>query len=157
MSLQMPVPMPVQKASRTRPRQKYSAARAFYLTILVISAVAILSLLKERRLQYGINGAHHALFTRTHLTVRDGLLHRSSGELVRRDQAVRCTSLGVSSWKDFHEAYHPLHSADLSIPLKTSAPSSVPTAQMRNQVSFPTYNYTIASCTRLNLSPSLFW
>lgn len=85
----MPAPTPVQKASRTRPRQKYSAARAFYLTILVISAIAILSLLKERRIEYDINAANRALSSRPRLTIRDGLLYGSSGELVRRDQACR--------------------------------------------------------------------
>ena len=155
MSLRMPAPTPVQKASRNRMRQKYSAARTFFLTILIISAITILSVFKERLSQYDIIGAHHAHISRTHLTVRDGLHDGSSGELVRRDLAVRWTFLGLSSRKDVCDAYLPLHSADSSIPLKTSAPSSVPIAQTRNQVSFPTYNYTIASCTMLNLSPSL--
>lgn len=154
MSLQMPAPTPVQKASRTRTRQKYSSARAFYLTILVISAIAILSLLKQRKNQYDINGANHALFSRPDLTIRDGLLHGSRRELVRRDQAVRSNFFGISQRKDCHEAHNALHSADLLIPLKTNALSSAPTAQMRKQASFPTYNSIIASCTRLNLSPS---
>lgn len=85
----MPAPTPVQNALRTRPRQKYSAARAFYLTILVISAIAILSLLKERRIQYGMSGAGHVLISRTPLVPREDLIHMSSGDLVRRDQAVR--------------------------------------------------------------------
>ena len=98
MSLQMPAPTPVQKAWRTRPKQKYSAARAFYLTILVISAIAILSLLKERRTQqHDLIGASHALFSRTRLTVREDFLQGSSGGLVRRDQAVRSTFFRVTT------------------------------------------------------------
>ena len=85
----MPAPTPVQKALHTRSRQKYSAARAFYLTILVISAIAILSLLKERRTQHGISGAGHVLISRTPLVPRGDSIHMSSGDLVRRDQAVR--------------------------------------------------------------------
>ena len=89
MPLQMPAPTPVQKAFPTRPRQKYSAARAFYLTILVISAIAILSLLKERRAEHGISGVGHVLISRTPLVPREEFIHMSSGDLVRRDQAVR--------------------------------------------------------------------
>ncbi len=102
MSLQMPAPTPVQKASRNRMRQKYSAAKTFFLTILVISAITILSVFNERRIQYDINDAHHAHISRTHLAVRDGLTDGSSGELLRRDEAV--SSLGLSSRKEFHEA-----------------------------------------------------
>lgn len=157
MSLQMPAPTPVQKAWRTRPRQKYSAARAFYLTILVISAIAILSLLNERRTQqHDLIGASHALFSRTRLAVREDFLQGSSGGLVRRDQAVCWTSFRVTTWKDVHQAHNALLSADSSLPLKTNAHSSAPTAQTRKQVSSPTYNYTIASCTRLDLSPSSY-
>ena len=155
MSLQTPAPMPVQNESRTRPRQKYSAARAFYLTILVISAITILSLLKERRIQHEFQITSHALFSRTHLTIREGLVHRSNGELVRMDQAVRWSFFEVDPWNHFHEAYDTLLSADSSTLLKINALSSAPTAQMRKQVSFPTYNYTIAGCTRLNRSPLL--
>ena len=89
MPLQMPAPTQVQKALPTRPRQKYSAARAFYLTILVISAFAILSSFKERRTQHGISGAGHVLISRTPLVPGEDFIHMSSGELVRRDQAVR--------------------------------------------------------------------
>ena len=157
MSLQMPAPTPVQKAWRNRPRQKYSAARAFYLTILVISAIAILSLLKERRTQqHGLIGAKHALFSRTRLSVREDLLHGSSGGLVRRDQAVRWIFFRVTPLKDVYKAHNALRSAVSSLPLKTNARSSAPTVQMRKQVSSPTYNYTIASCTRLDLSPSSY-
>ncbi|CAD6578244.1 MAG: hypothetical protein ASARMPREDX12_008688 [Alectoria sarmentosa] len=77
------------KASRTRTRKKYSSARAFYLTILMISAIAILSWLRERQLRHGINGANHALFRRSHLTIGDGLPSGSSVELVPRHQACR--------------------------------------------------------------------
>lgn len=150
----MPAPTPMHKASHTHTRKKYSSARAFYLTILMISAIAILSLLRERNLLHGINGANHALFRRTHLTIGDGLPHGSSVELVPRHQAVRESSFGPCHRKDFHEAHNALHSADSSILLKTNALSSAPTARMRKQVSFPTYNSTIASCTKLNLSPS---
>ena len=98
MSLQMPAPTPVQKAWRTRPKQKYSAARAFYLTILVISAIAILSLLKERRnQQHDLIGVSQALFSRTRLAVREDFLQGSSGGLVRRDQAVRWTFFRVTT------------------------------------------------------------
>ena len=109
--IQMPAPTHVQKASRTRPRQKYSAARAFYLTIFVISVITLLSLLKERRTRHGINDANPALFTRTHRTPRDGFLQRSSGGLVQRDQAVCCISLGILR-EDIHQAHNVLHSAD---------------------------------------------
>lgn len=94
MSLQKPAPTPVQKASRTRRRQKFSAAKAFYLTVLVISAIAILSLFKDRRIQHDINGGNLALFSRTHLANKNGL-SQSDGELGRRDQAVRWLSLGT--------------------------------------------------------------
>lgn len=157
MSLQMPAPTPVQKAWRNRPRQKYSAARAFYLTILVISAIAILSVLKDRGTQqHGLIGASNALFSPTRLAVREDFLHGSSGGLVRRDQAVRWTFFRVIPWKDVHQAHNALRSAASSLPLKTNAHSSAPIAQMRKQVSSPTYNYTIASCTRLDLSPSSY-
>ena len=153
MSLQTPAPTPVQKVSRVRPRQKYSAARAFYLTILVISVIAILSLLKERRTQHGINGADHALVSRT-LTAREGRPHGSSGVLLPRDKAVRWNLFDINPQNLLHHAHTALHSADSSVPLKTNALLSAPTAQMRKQASFPTYNYTTASCTRLDPSPS---
>ena len=86
---QMPAPTPVQKASRNRPKPKYSAARAFYLTILVITAIAVLGFFKERRLQHHVAGANDALSSRTHVIVRNALLQGSSGELERRDKAVR--------------------------------------------------------------------
>ena len=89
MSLQMSAPTPVRKASPIRPRQKYSAARAFYLTILVISAIATLSLLKERNFQYGIDDANQAFFRRSYPKLSEGFPHGSSGALVRRDEAVR--------------------------------------------------------------------
>ena len=89
MPLQMPASTPVHKTFRTRPRQKYSAARAFYLTILVISAITILSLLKERKTQHGISGAGHVLISRTPLVPREDFIHMSRAGLVRRDQAVR--------------------------------------------------------------------
>ena len=73
MSLQMPAPTPLLKVSRTRQRQKYSGARAFYLTILVISVIGILSLIKARRIQHDS---------------RKGF-HESSRVLVRRDLEVR--------------------------------------------------------------------
>ena len=88
----MPATTSVQKALPTRPsgaRQKYSAARAFYLTILVISAIAVLSLLKERRTQHGISGVGHVPISRTLLLPREDFIHMSSGDLVQRDQAVR--------------------------------------------------------------------
>lgn len=157
MSLQISVPTSKPKALRTRTRQRYAAARAFYLTILVISAIALLSLLNEGKIHHDTSSVNHALFSRTHLTISHGLLHGRGGELVRRDQAVRYSSFGVDVRKDFHEAHNPLHSADSSTRLKTNALSSAPTAQMRKQVSFPTYNFTIASCTRRNLSPSSSW
>lgn len=156
MSLQMPAPpMPVHKESRTRPRQKYSAARAFYLTILVISAITILSLFKEGRIQHDFRSANHALSRPTYLTVRDRLVHRSSGELVPRDQAVSWSSFEVNPRNYFLKLTYTSLSADSSTPLKTNALSSAPTAQMRKQVSSPTYNYTTAGCTRLNRSPLL--
>ena len=93
---QKPAPAPVQKASRTRPKPKYSAARAFYLTILVITVVAVLSLFKERRLQHDVAGANDALSSRTYVTVRNALLQGSSGELERRDKAVRWISFGAT-------------------------------------------------------------
>ena len=151
----MPAPTPVQKASRTRPQPKYSAARAFYLTILVITAIAVLSLLKERRLQHDVAGASDTLSSRAHLTVRNALLQGSSGELERRDKAVRWISFGATTLEDMRQAHDAFDSADSSMPPKTNAPSFAPTVQMRRQVSSPTYNCTIASCTRLNLSPSL--
>ena len=151
----MPAPTPVQKASRTRPKPKYSAARAFYLTILVITAIAVLSLSKERRLQHNVAGANDALSSRAHVTVRNALLQGSSGELERRDKAVRWVSFGATTLEDMHQAHDAFHSADSSMLPKTNAPSFAPTAQMRKQVSSPTYNCTIASCIRLNLSPSL--
>ena len=89
MPLQMPAPSPVHKALRTRPRQKYSAARAFYLTILFISAIAVFSLLKERRTQHGFSSAGHVLISRTPLEPRENFIQMSSGDLVPRDQAVR--------------------------------------------------------------------
>lgn len=102
MSLHVPAPAPVQKTSRTRTRQKYSSARAFYITILVISAIASLSLLKMRKAQHDINGANHAIFSRTDLTImRDGLLPVNSGELVRRDQEVRWIFFGINHRKAF--------------------------------------------------------
>ena len=152
---QIPAPTPVQKTSRTRPKPKYSAARAFYLTILVITAIAVLGFFKERRLQHHVAGANDALSRRAHVTLRNALLQRSSGELEPRDKAVRWISFGATSLEDMHQAHDAIHSADSSMPPKTNAPSFAPTAQMRKQVSSPTYNCTIASCTRLNLSPSL--
>ena len=152
---QMPAPTPVQKVSRTRPKPKYSAARAFYLTILVITAIAVLSLRKEPRLQHDVAGANDALSGRTHLTVRNALLQGSSGKLERRDKAVRWISFGATTLEDMHHAHEAFDSADSSMPPKTNAPSFAPIAQMRKQVSSRTYNCTIASCTRLNLSPSL--
>ena len=152
---QTPAPTPVQKASRTRPKPKYSAARAFYLTILVITALAVLSFFKERRLQHHLADTNDALSSRAHLTVRNAPLQGSSGELERRDKAVRCISFGATTLEDMHQAHRAFHSADSSTPPKTNALSFAPTAQMRKQVSSPTYNCTIASCTRLNLSPSL--
>ena len=150
---QMPAPKPVQKVLRTRPRQKYSAARAFYLTILVISAIAILSVLKERRIQHGTSGAGHVLISRTPLVPREDLIHMSSGDLVRRDQAVRSW---IEPQPELHQAYTAIYSVDSSTPSKTNALSSAPTAQMRKQASFPTYNCTIASCTRFDRSPSYY-
>ena len=153
MSLQMPAPTSAQKASRTRTRHQYSSARAFYLTILVISAIAILSSFKHKKIQHDANGADRALFSRPDLTIRDGLVRGSGGELVPRHQAVCWNFFGINHRKDFHEAHNALHSADSLIPRKTNALSSAPTAQMRKRASFPTYNSTTASCTRLNLSP----
>ena len=150
---QKPAPTSVQKASRTRPKPKYSAARAFYLTVLVLAVVAVLSLFKERRLQHDVAGANDALFSRAHVTVRNALLQGSSRELERRDKAVRWISFGATLLQDMHQAHDAFHSADSSMLPKTNAPSFAPTAQMRKQVSSPTYNCTIASCTRLNLSP----
>ena len=90
MSLQVPAPTPVHKAPRIRPRHKYSAARAFYITILLISAIAVLSLLQERRrIQHAIQSAKYPLFTPTTPGVRQEILHGNGGELVPRDQAVR--------------------------------------------------------------------
>lgn len=89
MSLQMPAPTSVHQAPRTHPRQKYTAVRAFYLTILVISAIAILSLLKETGTRHEINAARHALLTPSRLAVREDFLDGSTRELARRDQAVR--------------------------------------------------------------------
>ena len=76
-----------EKTSRARPRQKYSAARAFYLTILVMSAFAAFSLFtssRARQIPAGINGQ---LFRRNDLAVGDELVY-SSRDLVRRDEAV---------------------------------------------------------------------
>ena len=88
MPLQMPAPTPMQKALPTSPRQKFSAARAFYLTILIISAIAILSSLKGRKNQHGISGAGHVLISRTPLVPGEEFTQMSSGDLVRRDQEV---------------------------------------------------------------------
>ena len=126
MPVQMPPTTPVQKASRHRLRHKYSAARAFYLTIVIISVIAISSLFKGRS-QQDINGG------RTHLTVTDGFLPGDSRELVprelvRRDQAVRWTSIRGNSRETLHEAHNTLHSAGSSIRLAINALSFAPTA-----------------------------
>ena len=88
MSQSTPAATPArEKTSRARPRQKYSATRAFYLTILVISAFAAFSLVtssRARQIPAGINGQ---LFRRNDLAVGDELVY-SSGDLVRRDEAV---------------------------------------------------------------------
>ena len=159
MSIQKPATTFVHKALHTRPRQKYSAARAFYLTILIISAIAVLSIAKQSYKQsesrHLINGPKHALFTRSNPVTTEGF-HESNGELRRRDEAVRWTSFRLNLLpKHFHQAYTTaFQSVDSSTPPKTSALSSAPTARTRKQVSFLTYNYTIASCIRPSLSPS---
>ena len=150
----MSVHSPVQKALPTRHRQKYSAARAFFLTVLVISAIVILSLRKQRINQIDIDGAHHALSSRDHLEITDRQLRGSSGELVQGGQEVRLTLFEENPQKDCHRAHNLLQSAGSSIPSRTNALSSAPTAQTKKQVSSPTYNCTTASCTRLGLSPS---
>ena len=98
----IPAPTPVPKASRSRPKPKYSAARAFYLTVLVISTIAVLSLFKERRLRHHVAGANDALSSQAHVTVSNALLQGSSGELERRDKAVRWISFGATSLEDMH-------------------------------------------------------
>ena len=155
MSIQTPASIPVHQALHTRPRQKYSAARAFYLTILIISALAVLSIANQRTSRHLINSPKHGLFHRSNPVAIEGFLHQSNGDLRRRDEAVRWISLGMNLCEDFCLAYTTaFESADSSIPPKTNALSSAPTARTRKQASFLTYNYTIASCTRPNLSPS---
>ena len=161
MSIQKPASTFVHKALHTRPRQKYSAARAFYLTILIISAIAVLSIAKQSTKQstsrHLVNGPIPALFTRSNPVATEGFLHESNGVLRRRDEAVRWTFFGLNlpPPKHFHQAYTTaFQSVDSSTPLETSALSSAPTAQTRKQVSFLTYNSTIASSIRPNLSPS---
>ena len=95
MSIQTPATTRVQhQPLHTRPRQKYSAARAFYLSILIISAIAVLSLANQRSSRHLINNPKHALFSRSSPVATEGFLHESNvGELRRRDEAVRWTFL----------------------------------------------------------------
>lgn len=93
MSQSTPATTPArEKKSRARPRQKYSAVRAFYLTILVISAFAVFSLVTTSRARQIPAGINRQLFRRNDLAVGDELVY-SSGDLVRRDEAVRFAEL----------------------------------------------------------------
>lgn len=69
-------------------RPKYSAARAFYLTILVISAIAAFSLITSRKHPDILAEANRQLFRRTEFSVEEHV-HGTAGKLVQRDEAVR--------------------------------------------------------------------
>lgn len=83
--------MPLQSPAHPTPKQKYSAARAFYLTILVISAIAALSLITQRRDGRGSASRNNLLLPRanaTTLATEDALFNGTAGNLVPRDEAV---------------------------------------------------------------------
>lgn len=87
------------KRSRSPRKQRYSAARAFYLTILVISALAIWSATTEKRAFISTNTPSQHL-RRSELTAGDAILTGNDQKLVRRDESVRASkeSYGVQGF-----------------------------------------------------------
>jgi len=79
--------MPVQQQQpwRARPRQKYSAARAFYIAILVISTTAVLSLMSNKIIPSYTEVPNNQLLRRSSAIDQ---YHPSGGNLLRRDEAV---------------------------------------------------------------------
>ncbi|KAK4696607.1 solute carrier family 24 (sodium/potassium/calcium exchanger), member 6, partial [Lecanoromycetidae sp. Uapishka_2] len=70
-------------------RQKYSAARSFYLTILVISAFAIYSLVTNRRHPQDSADTSRLIYRRADLTIGNSGSYGAAGQLVPRDEACR--------------------------------------------------------------------
>ena len=74
-------------------RQKFLSARAFYLTVLVISILTGLSLIKSRGETWTPVAATRQLFSRADSTLGTSAPHVESAGLVRRDEAVRIAQM----------------------------------------------------------------
>ena len=78
-----------EKRSRAQSRQKFSGARAFYLTVLVISIFAAFSLVTSRSSPQSAAGPNGQLLRRADVSLKDGAAQTNRGGLARRDEAVR--------------------------------------------------------------------
>ena len=73
-----------QHAIAPRRRQKFRAARAFYLVILIVTAIATWSLLTGDGGQEPGEAVHGAVLKRSEVSA----VHNPSASLVRRDEEV---------------------------------------------------------------------
>lgn len=78
-----------EKTSRAQPRQKFSGARAFYLTVLVISIFAAFSFITSKTSPQPAAGLIGQLLPRAEVSLGDGAAQANRGGLARRDEAVR--------------------------------------------------------------------
>ena len=124
------------------PRKKYTAGRAFYLTILVISIFAVWSLVVPGRFVEG-RGTDGKAPQRGILVKRDVGLARRGEEVwtARKKISISCKLLKSCSVAWFTR-------------LMTNAPMFARIASMKKQDFYPTSSSTIAKCTAQNLSPS---
>ena len=87
------LPTTREKISRAQSRRKFSGARAFYLSVLVISIFTAFSWITSRTSPQFAVGPNGQLYPRAEVGLGDGTAQANRGGLARRDEAVR-TLLG---------------------------------------------------------------